>query len=465
VSDSPWLGDACSLVDAYRSKQLSPVEALDACVGAIERSTLNAFCHLDLEAAREAARTADVSLPFGGVPMGVKELDAVTGWPDTEASLVFADRVADHDSNQVSRLRDAGAVLVGQTTASEFGGINVTFTKLHGATGNPWGHDRTPGGSSGGSAAAVAGGLVPIATGGDGGGSIRIPAAFCGLPGLKASHGRIGRGPGGGIGNVTTVTGCLSRSVRDIARWLDVCAGPTLHDPLSLPATDHRWEAGLGSQDLAGLRVAIAPGLGVATVHPEVEALVREAGEWLARTTGMKLVDVDVEVPTMDLGWALTGMVGLLADLDDRYPDCADQLTPQIAFGLKMATELFTFEGAAESERRRRALHAGMAALFEQVDVVVAATNPDTAFPAKGPMPTLVGDVPVPMGNNGALTIPSNMHGNPAITVPVGITPSTEHPAGMQLLAAHHREALLLDLALHVERERPWPLVAPCAPC
>ena len=145
MTEQPWFGDACSLVDAFRAGTLTPTEALDASLAAIEASGLNAFSHLDVEAARAAAASADVSLPFGGVPMGIKELESVDGWPFTEASLVFKDRIADHDSTQVTRLRAAGAVLAGQTTASEFGGINCTATKLHGTTRNPWDPRAHPG--------------------------------------------------------------------------------------------------------------------------------------------------------------------------------------------------------------------------------------------------------------------------------------------------------------------------------
>jgi Asp-tRNA(Asn)/Glu-tRNA(Gln) amidotransferase A subunit family amidase len=153
----PWLEDACSLVDAFRAKILSPGEALEASLSAIGASELNAFSHVDAEAARSAAASADVTLPFGGVPIGVKELEPVAGWPYTEASLVFADRTSAFDSTQVTRLRAAGAVLAGQTTASEFGGINCTSTKLHGITRNPWDTERTPGGSSGGPVGTAAG--------------------------------------------------------------------------------------------------------------------------------------------------------------------------------------------------------------------------------------------------------------------------------------------------------------------
>ncbi|HXN61108.1 MAG TPA: amidase, partial [Acidimicrobiales bacterium] len=222
---SPWMNDACSLVDAFRAKELSPLEALDACIAAIQRSPLNAVSFTDFDRAREAATYADVMLPFGGVPFGIKELEKVEGWPYTEASVVFMDRIADEDDTSLARLRIAGAVLAAQTTAPEFGGINCTSTVLHGTTRNPWNLERTPGGSSGGTAAAVAGGLLPIATGSDGGGSIRGPAAFSGLFGLKATYGRIPKGPHATIEPMTTVLGCLTRSVRDTARYFDCCNG------------------------------------------------------------------------------------------------------------------------------------------------------------------------------------------------------------------------------------------------
>src|SRR6478752_6908219 len=261
MADAPWSGDAVSLVEAFRNGERSPVEELDATLAAIERSDVNAFSFLDPDGAREAAANADVTQPFGGVPLGVKELDNVAGWPATEASLTLRDEIADHDSTKVARLRAAGAIPMGLTTASEFGGINLTYTKLNGATKNPWNPEHTPGGSSGGSAAAVAGGLVTLATGGDGGGSIRIPAGYTGLLGMKGTYGRIPRGPDAWFRPGTVVLGCLARSVRDAARYYDVCAGYDPIDPSSLPKRDG-WEAGLGTHDLVGRRVAVIPALG-----------------------------------------------------------------------------------------------------------------------------------------------------------------------------------------------------------
>jgi Asp-tRNA(Asn)/Glu-tRNA(Gln) amidotransferase A subunit family amidase len=151
MSDAPWLGDACSLVDAYRSGERSPVEELDASLAAIDASGLNAFTYVDPEPARAAAAAADVSRPFGGLPIGIKELEPVVGWPWTEASLVFKDRVADWETTMMSRVRESGAVPIGLTAASEFGGLNVSVSKINGVTHNPWKHGRTAGGSSGGS--------------------------------------------------------------------------------------------------------------------------------------------------------------------------------------------------------------------------------------------------------------------------------------------------------------------------
>jgi Asp-tRNA(Asn)/Glu-tRNA(Gln) amidotransferase A subunit family amidase len=462
----PWLQDACSLVDAFRAGTLSPTEALEASLAAISASDLNTVSHVDADAARAQAAAADISMPFGGVPIGVKELEQVAGWPFTEASLVFADRMSSHDSTEVTRLRAAGAVLAAQTTASEFGGVNCTSTKLHGTTRNPWDTARTPGGSSGGSAAAVAGGLLPIASGSDGGGSIRIPAGFTGLFGLKATYGRIPRGPATLQPPLTVTVGCVSRSVRDTARWFDVCNGFDGRDNLSLPKVAG-WEAGLGTVELAGKRAVVSVDLGAAVVEPRVAALVIEAAEALIADAGLARVDVVVQLPEGGLEWALSNLVGLVGELGDLYPDCNDDLTPEIQIGMNLATHHYNIESAAKAEMFRVAFNEQMADLFEQADVVFASTNPDIAFNAEGPMPTKVGDVDLiatygferALGNNGALTIPANLAGMPAVSIPVGTVDGA--PVGMQVIGRHHEEQLLLDLALLAERERPWPLVAP----
>ncbi len=471
MPNTPWQGDACSLVDEFRAGRRSPLEELHASYAAIDASSLNAFCYLPRDQAEQAASAADVSKPFGGVPIGVKELDQVQGWPDTHASVPLKDQVATYTGRMVQRMRDSGgAVLAGQTTASEFGGVNLTRTELHGTTHNPWQHGTTPGGSSGGTAAAVAGGLVSIATGGDGGGSIRIPAGFTGLVGLKASMGRIPRGPHADYGNLTVTIGCLSRSVRDTARWFDVCNGYDQSDPLSLPRVEG-WEAGLGSQldALRGARVAFAPNWGTATVSPVMWELLEEAGMALVADCGLRRVEgVDTELPRMGAAWSISGMIAIEAQLGDRWPACAEQLTPEMRFGLESTAGRYDAAARAKIERRRVELNEAMAQIFsptDGVDFIITATNPDVAFNAAGPLPSEFGGLTPTWGagNNGRLTFPANMHGNPAISVPAGTLDGL--PIGLQIVSRHHTEPLLLDLALTVERNRPWPLVAPAAPC
>jgi aspartyl-tRNA(Asn)/glutamyl-tRNA(Gln) amidotransferase subunit A len=464
MTDTPWAGDACSLVDAFRRGERSPVEELGATLGAIDRSQLNAFAFLDAAGAREAARRADVTLPFGGVPIGVKELDQVAGWPDTEASVPLADNVAPHTSTYVARARHAGAVLVGLTTASEFGGVNCTRTELHGVTRNPWDLSRTPGGSSGGSAAAVAGGLVTIATGGDGGGSIRIPAGFTGLFGLKCTYGRIPRGPRVAYGSLTSVVGCMARSVRDAARWCDVTNGHDPRDPLSLPRVDG-WEARLDTHvdELRGLRVAVVADWGNATVSPAMWEVLEDAANALIDDAGWKRVEgIDTSLPNMGAAWAISGMVLLHGVLDGLWPECEDVLTPEMRDGLRMAEERYSIASRTKIERRRVDVNERMAEIFEQVDLVITAANPDVAFAAEGPLPDTFGGVTAGRRNNGRLTFPANLYGCPAVSIPAGTVDGL--PIGLQVIGRHFTEPLLLDCARLVERARPWPLVAPGSP-
>jgi aspartyl-tRNA(Asn)/glutamyl-tRNA(Gln) amidotransferase subunit A len=462
MTDTPWAGDACSLVDAFRRGERSPVEELDATLAAIDASPLHAFTHLDPERARAQAEAADVALPFGGVPVGVKSLDAVQGWPADQQSLALEGAVADHTSTMIDRLvTRGGAVTVGQTLASEFGGLNISTNRAYGTCHNPWEHGRTAGGSSGGSSAAVAGGLVTIASGGDGGGSIRIPAGFCGLLGMKGTAGRIPRGPQTYIAPMTVVIGCQARSVRDAARWYDVTSGFDSRDPYSLPRIDG-WERDLGTFDLRGKKVVIAPTLGTAVVRDEVQERVIAAGEALARDVGLTVVDLPVHLPPLDLTWALANMSGLHAELAGRWPECRDLLTRQMAFGMEMAEKMIDVHVVAKGELARTEANERMAAIFDEVDFVIAATNPDTAFPAEVEMNTRVGAQKVEPGNNGALTIPANISGHPAVSIP--IEPLDGLPVGMQIIGRHHTDQLLFDLALAVERTAPWPLVVPGSP-
>ncbi len=315
----------------------------------------------------------------------------------------------------------------------------------------------------------MAGGVFPICTGGDGGGSIRIPAGFTGLFGLKATFGRIPKGPHTEIEPLTAVVGCLSRSVRDTARWFDVCNGADEYDPFSLPRVDG-WEAGLGRQDLRGRRVAVSVDLGAAIVASAVWEKVEDAAELLIKDAGLERVDLPIALPRGGLEWALAGTASLLVGLGDLYPGCESELTPEIMLAANIATNHFNIDTAKNIEAFRRDVIVQMAQIFERVDFIVCATNPDVAFGARGPMPTTIDGVDLiaehgfetAVGNNGALTIPANTTGHPAVAIPIGLVDGL--PVSMQVIGRRHAEQLLLDLARRVELERPWPLVAPGAP-
>jgi aspartyl-tRNA(Asn)/glutamyl-tRNA(Gln) amidotransferase subunit A len=465
ASSDTHQGDACGLVDEFRAGHRHPVEEMQASIAAAEankKAGLNAFSFIDPERALAAAARADVDLPFGGVPLAVKELESVAGWPDTEASVAFANRRGSHTSLQVERLtREGGMLPYAMTTASEFGGVNVTRTLLNGSTHNPWQHGRTPGGSSGGSAAAVAGGLCTIATAGDGGGSIRIPAGFCGLVGLKSTYGRIPRAPMHYLGNLTVSTGCVSRSIRDTARWFDIANGHDARDPLSLPRVSG-WEDELGTIDLGGLRVAVVDDWGGATVSPAMWSVLEDAADWLIRTTGMRRVDdVDTKLPSMGAAWSISGMISIREELGDLWPGCADDLTPEIRMGLQFTEGLYGSQARHKIETRRGALNERMAEIFRNVDIVMTASNPDVAFAADGPLPDTFGGIVAGANNNGRLTFPANLHGNPAISVPAGTVDGL--PVGLQIVGKHFQEQVLLEIGLAMERGRPWPCVAPLA--
>jgi aspartyl-tRNA(Asn)/glutamyl-tRNA(Gln) amidotransferase subunit A len=186
---------------------------------------------------------------------------------------------------------------------------------------------------------------------------------------------------------------------------------------------------------------------------------VEAAARALAADAGLELVDVPVKTPELSYEWALAGLSEIVMLLRDRYPDCADDLTVEIGFGMKIAHDVYDIQARARIEAQRVKMNEAMAAIFDEVDFVLASTNPDVAFGATGPLPTVVNGVNVGPGNNGALTIPSNIFGNPAMQIPVGTVRGL--PVGLQVLGRHHQEQLLLDLARIVEQERPWPLTAP----
>ncbi|MEI7559906.1 MAG: amidase [Actinomycetes bacterium] len=454
-----------------RSGEVSSSEVVEASLARIDAhdGLLNAFRVVLADQARSEAKNADSvrgegNGPLHGVPIVIKDDTDVAGQATLYGSNATDRTEKQNDAEVVRRLRAAGAIVIGKTNVPELTQWPFTETEAFGVTRNPWNLDRTAGGSSGGSSAAVAGGLLTMASGGDGGGSIRIPAGFNGLPGMKGTAGRIPRGPQALIHPMTVVVGVMCRSIRDIARYYDVTAGYDSRDPYSLPKVSG-WERHLGSHlgALRGRKVAIVSNLGSAVVNPAVTELVNEAGRLLAEEVGLEIVNIDLSFPSMGFEWALGNLSGLYADLEGLWPECKDQLTPEIAFGMSIAERKYSLAMMARSETARTAANEAVAKAFDQVDFILSATNPDVAFPAETTLHLEVAGQPVGPENNGALTIPYNIVGNPSLSVPIGQLGGL--PVGMQIASRHHDDALVLDLGLALERSRPWPLVAHAAPC
>ena len=462
--EMPTVTDAAHRI---RAGQLSAEDLMVSCLGAIERDNpeLNAFVYLDAEHALVAARAVDAAVdegrleelgPLAGVPFGVKDLEDCAGMPTTQGSRWFADGPAQAtDSIHVGRLRAAGAIPVGKTASPEFGAWAYTASPLLGVTCNPWDLSRTPGGSSGGTAAAVSSGMVPFGTASDGGGSIRTPASFTGLVGLKNTYGRI---PTFGSTHLAqnAVVGSLATTVADTALLLDVMAGPDSRDRTCLPAPSGSYVDALHAVDVSGCRVAWSSDLGFATVDPEVGALCEQAAQAFVSATGASLVDRPIHLDDYIRIYArVEGVDKFVGIAPDLWENRLDELDPLSAPGWTYLSEkTLPWEAAIEFDRRK--LVADVAAIFEDVDLIVTPMSSMPPFAAEGPMPTEINGREVHGGMAVVLAMLANLANLPAVSVPAGLT-ADGLPIGLQIIGPRFREDLLLAGAARYELARPWP--------
>lgn len=454
-----------------RSGDLGALELMHASLDAIARANpkLNAFVHLDAEGALAAARAvdrararsgADALGPLAGVPFGVKDLEDCKGMPTTRGSRWFSGRPpVQADDIHVARLRAAGAIPVGKTAVPEFGAWAYTASPALGVTRNPWNLARTPGGSSGGSSAAVSAGMVPFCTASDGGGSIRTPAAFTGLVGLKNTYGRI---PTLGATHLAqnAVVGAVTTRVADTARLLDVMAGPDARDRTCLPPAGLSYEAALEGTPTRGLRAAWSLDLGFARVDPEIARITALAARRFMAAA--ELVAVDAEV-------SLDDYIGIYARMEgpDKFVGIdptlwqneLHRLDPLVAPGWAQARDV-TLPKAARIEAQRRALVQQIAQAFEWFDLLLTPMIAIPAFAAEGPMPTIINGEAVHGGMAVIHGMLANLVNLPAISVPAGLTDSGL-PIGLQVIAPRYREDLLLAAAHRYELAHPWPQHAP----
>ncbi len=447
---------------------LSPVETISACLERIDATDedINAFVHLDRERALKEARAQEKALaggrpagPLAGVALGVKDLEDVAGMPTTFGSVPFKDRVAERDAVHVARLRAAGAIVVGKTNTPEFGYTGFTKNRLFGVTRNPWNKERTPGGSSGGSAAAIAARMVPLATASDGGGSIRIPACYVGAFGMKPTYGRIPVSPVLGMQRwIDTVHyGPLTRSIEDAALYMDVTAGYDPCDPDSLPRPALAYCDCLG-QALGKLRIGFSADLGYARVAPDVMREVEAAVEVFAGL-GHEVERLDRELPDLGLDWAMIAGNETRAMLGQEAEGREDELGRAFWRGLESASKLDWAE-RARVQRRRQGLNDAIAGIFADYDLLLTPQLPTEAFRAEGPPPEGIdGDKFASPMHAVAFTYPFNLSGHPAASIRAGLG-DDGLPVGLQIVAERHRDELVLQAGRAYERERPmdsWP--------
>ncbi|GAA1899550.1 amidase [Lapillicoccus jejuensis] len=452
MTDAPY-GDAWGTAEAVRRGEVTAVALAEAALERAAADPHGAVTLVTRDRALATAREVDegrLAGPLAGVPVSIKDHVWVEGLPATNGSRALADFVAPRSAVCVDRLLDAGAVLVARTNNPEFCYRGTTDNELYGVTRNPRDPTRTAGGSSGGAAASVASGIVPLAVGTDGGGSIRIPSAFCGVPGLKPSYGVVPKVPGFRGWPTLSVTGPIAASVRDLALALSVMAGPAGDDWLSGPTGHQGWLEAVTDRRGEGLRVAVVPDLGVADVDADVLAAVDRAAQALTRTAVRRL---DVALPTADPlplwdavalpeGWASEG------PLVEAHPE----LVGDDARAIALAGRDVDARAYLDAQEARASYAARWAAVFDEVDLVVAAAMPCEAFPLGQQAPSSLAGVPVRDGFDTwcALAVPANLAGLPALSVPVGVG-ATGLPVAVQVIGARWRDDLVLRGAALLE--------------
>jgi len=454
---------ATKLARLIRERAVSPVEVLAGVLARIEavNPRVNAYCTVAADQALAAARTSEARVmrgeplgPLEGVPVSFKDLTATAGIRTTMGSKIFEHHVPAEDALIVQRTRAAGAVIVGKTNTPELGCKGATDNRVFGVTRNPWDLRMISGGSSGGAAAALAAGLAPLAEGSDLAGSIRIPAAVCGVVGLKPGPGRVARYPAPNGYNSMSLNGPMARTVRDTALFFQVLCGPDERDPISLPDTGEDFLAAC-DQPLGRLRIAWSPDLGYAPVDPEVERIAGEAARVFADLGCM----VETAAPKIEDPEAL--FISLTAPMraagtGQHLAEWRDQMDPLLVSRMSLADGM----SAVDLERasiRRTELYRQVQAFLGTYDLLLTPTVALPAFPVDAPYPPAeVAGRPTasPIGWF-PFTFPFNLTGNPAISVPAGWT-AAGLPVGLQIVGRRFAEAAVLRAAAHFEAARPW---------
>jgi aspartyl-tRNA(Asn)/glutamyl-tRNA(Gln) amidotransferase subunit A len=462
--------DAVKLAKRIRAKELSPSEVIEAVLTRMEalEPHLHAFCTPTPDLARQEAKRIEKALlagddvgPLAGVPVGIKDLVCTAGIRTVSGSFAYENFIPDEDDVVVERLKHAGAIIVGKTNVPEFGYSAVGHTPVFETTRNPWNLERTSGGSSAGSGAAVAAGMGPFAIGSDGGGSIRIPAAHCGLFGMKASMGRVPLYPGTkderypGVSSWESLEhiGPLSRTVADGALMLSVIgSGPDARDRHTLPKPDFDWMACCNG-GVKGLRVAYSADWGYAAVDPEVRRVVGDAVKVFERDLGCVVEEAHpgFEDPYL----AFWGVVALESDLRGLRAIVAKHghhMTPHI---VDFIMRPWTAEELTDAVMVRKAVNNKMWRFMSRYDLLLTPTLAVPPFQLHVQGPEKIDGKIVPPFKWLAFTFPFNLTGQPAATVPAGFS-KDGLPIGLQIVGRHLDDPTVMRAAAAFETAQPW---------
>ena len=458
---------ATDLAAAVRAGEISPVDVVQAVSDRMDsvEPVLHAFCTPTLDLARQqAADLADRIAaggevgPLAGVPVGIKDLVATKGIRTAMGSRAYEAFVPGEDDIVVERLKAADAIIIGKTNVPEFGYSGVGHNPVFETTRNPWNPAMTPGGSSAGSGAAVAAGMGPIAVGSDGGGSVRIPSAHCGLFGMKASMGRVPLYPGcrderyPGVSSWESLEhiGPMTRTVADSALMLSVMAGPDPRDRHTIPTSDVDW-IGCLSGDIQGLRVAFSPDLGYVAVDPAVREVVQNAVTVFEEDLGCHVEQAD---PGFDDPYAaFWGIVALDTDLRGmRRLAAENEMSPHL---VEFLARPWTAEDLTDAVMTRKAVNNKMWRFMADYDLLLTPTLTVPPFPVHMQGPEKVDGRMVPSFQWLSFTLPINMTGQPAATVPAGWT-QDGLPVGLQIVGRHLQDETVLRAAAAFEAAAPW---------
>lgn len=464
-----WMS-AMELATRYRAGELSPVEVVEAVLARVEQLNpqLNAFLTITADLARDQAKASEERLRRGelrgwldGVPFSLKDFEPTQGIRTTYGSKFFEHHVPKEDGVVAERMGQSGAVLLGKTNMPQFGYKELSDNLLGEPCRNPWNLERSPGGSSAGAGAAVAAGLGPLAHGSDGAGSIRIPAAFCGIVGFKPSLGRVPYAPHDDPWSAFTHSGPMARTVRDAALMLQTLAGPDARDPLSIDSAPTDYLAACDG-DLTGLRVAWSPDLGAGLVEPEVAAIAEAAAR--------RFVDLGCTLDAPQIRWPdAREFYTIIWDVSQgtRVYELAQQRPDWIEPTLM---RMVLKAGSISAIQHRQALYQrvkyyrAVLGSFEAFDLLLTPTMPAAAWPLdsgaenggveEGPR-TIAGKPVAHLIDRTPFMYPFNITGQPAITVPCGFT-AEGLPVGLQIVGRWHSDALVLRAAACFEAIAPW---------